>query len=147
MQFYTFVLRRPCGITEPRTCRCNEHEEIQRLIQGGRPRAALDIIGKDLCHEVSRLIGPRFCRHVWRSDRKISFVDRIAEQGRGGFLFLITGRVGNSASMIQMTHIFTGLHSAVSLRCLQELFFASGCEGGNGSTVMFFELHEFSQYR
>ena len=75
--------------------------------------------------------------------RKISFADRVAEQGRGGFLFLITGRVGNSASMIQMTHLFTGLHGAVSLRFLQELFFPLGCEGVHGSTVMFSSCTNF----
>ena len=30
------VVRRTCGIAVPYTCHCKEHEEFQRLIQGGR---------------------------------------------------------------------------------------------------------------
>ena len=37
--------------------------------------------------------------------RKISVLDRVVEQDGGGFLFLIAGRVSNSASMIQMNYI------------------------------------------
>ena len=52
------------------------------------------------------------------------------------FLFLIAGSVGISASMIQMTHMFTGFHGAVSHRRLQKLF-PFGCESEKGDTVVF----------
>ena len=44
---------------------------------------------------------------------KSFFLNGVTEQGLGGLLFLIAGRVGNSASMIHETRVFIGLHGAV----------------------------------
>ena len=56
------------------------------------------------------LIGPK----IWEA--------RAAMGRVAGFLFLIAGRVGNSANVIQMTYVFRGLHGTVSHRHLQKLF-------------------------
>ena len=58
-------------------------------------------------------------------------------------MFLIAGGVGSSASMTQMTHIFIGLHGAMSHRSLQTLFFTFGCKGEKGDTVVFSSCTDF----
>ena len=84
--------------------RCAVHTPLQgtRRIPTANPGrealAALHSIGK-ICAIRSLLIGPKVLE---------------AEQGRGDLLFPTTGRVGNSASMLQMTYRFKGFHCAVS---------------------------------
>ena len=72
---------------------------------------------------------------------KITYLDRVAEQGRGGLLFLITGRVGNSASYDQNdVHIHK-----LPLSCEPSTSF--GREGEKGKHRRIHELHGSSQGR
>ena len=109
--------------------RCAAHMPLQRTRRiptaypGRKARAALQIIGK-ICAMTCLLIGPK----IWEARAAIG---RVA-----GFLFLVAGRVGNSASVIQMTHVFRDLHGTVSHRNLQKLF-PFGSKGEMGDTVEF----------
>ena len=58
-------------------------------------------------------------------------------------LFLVAGRVGNFASMVQVTHIFVGLHGAVGHRRLQEYIIPFKREGEDGSTFVFTSCTNF----
>ena len=73
----------------------------------------------------------------------VQFGDLVAEQSRGGLLFLIAESVGNFASQIQVTHICTGLHGAVGHRRLQEYRISFKREGEDGSTVVFTSCTDF----
>ena len=104
--------------------RCAVHmpRRIPTADPGREARAAFQIIGK-ICAMRCLLIDPEISEaRAEIGKEKISFWDRVTEQGRGGFLFVVAGKVGNSASMIQMTHFFIRLHGAVSHRCLQKTF-------------------------
>ena len=91
-------------------------------------RAALHIIG-NICAIRCLLIGPKIF------EARAAFgTGKITEQGRGGHLFLITGRVGNSDSMILVTHIFIRFHGAVTRK-----------KGRKGKHRRIHELHGSSQ--
>ena len=81
---------------------------------GRETRAALHIIGM-ICAMRCPLISPKILKARVATGKEKSLI-WVAEQGRGGLLFLIAGRVGNFASMIQVTHIFIGFHRVVSHR-------------------------------
>ena len=102
IQLCTIVLRRPCGIAVPHACRCKKNTKNSHANPGREARAALQIIGK-ICAMRCLLIGPKILEARAAIGRESRFGDRVAEQSCGGFLFLLAGRVCNSACTIQMT--------------------------------------------
>ena len=111
---------------------------------GREARAALQIIGM-LCAMRCLLIGPKILEARVTIGRENSrFGIALRSNALAAFGFLSLERVGNSASMIQMTPIFIGLQGAVSHRRLQKSFLPiRGVRAKKGDTVVFSSFTDF----
>ena len=134
-----FALHRQHGTALPRICHCIETRRIPTANLGREARAASQIAMRRL------LIGPKILEaRAAIGIAKSRFLNRGTEQGRGGLLFLIAGRVGNSASMIHMTHVFTGLHGAMyATDVFKNLSSHSEVRSEKGDTVVFTSSTDF----
>ena len=88
IQLYTLLLRRPCGIAVPCTCRLKGHWEFQCSSTAGGTCCTTNH-RYDLCHEVFALRSQDCggtCSERMRNIAFFFFLDRVAMQGRGSLL-------------------------------------------------------------